>query len=293
MADVPISEPAVVQQYVTNPLLLDGFKFDLRLYVLVTSFAPLECFLYEEGFGRLSTLPFRLDAQSLSNKFIHLTNSSVQKDNPNTQLAAVESNEGGSKISLATLKQKLSSKGIDVQQVWNDIDKLIIKTLLCVEDSITPSPSSFELFGFDVLIDDTLRPYLIEVNASPSMGLDTELDRVIKPRLIKDTINLVDPLPFNRWYLSYLLERRLMTGIFEERAPKNKAEKQQRLNEMMYYLLNQQKPRMLGEMPQKMGLYRRLAPSPVYDQLLKMKRAAFQPSTTVEAKYKRTLPNLV
>lgn len=51
----------VAQHYLRNPLLLDGFKWDLRLYVLVTSFQPLEAFIYREGFVRLSTAKFDLN----------------------------------------------------------------------------------------------------------------------------------------------------------------------------------------------------------------------------------------
>jgi len=52
-----------VQRYIERPLLLDGYKFDLRLYVCVTSMNPLEAFIYREGFTRLSTEPYRCVAR--------------------------------------------------------------------------------------------------------------------------------------------------------------------------------------------------------------------------------------
>jgi len=70
-------EPVVVQRYIKNPLLINGYKFDMRIYVLVTSVNPLEVFLYKEGFGRFSTMPYSLDPNDKSNKYIHLTNVSI------------------------------------------------------------------------------------------------------------------------------------------------------------------------------------------------------------------------
>lgn len=64
----------IVQQYVKSPYLIMGKKFDMRIYVLVTSFAPLECWLYREGFARFSGSVFSMDKASLSDQFIHLTN---------------------------------------------------------------------------------------------------------------------------------------------------------------------------------------------------------------------------
>jgi len=79
IAEVQYAENSIIQKYIHNPLLLDGYKFDLRLYVLVTSFAPLEAFLYRRGYARLSSRPFTADVAHIADKFVHLTNSSVQK----------------------------------------------------------------------------------------------------------------------------------------------------------------------------------------------------------------------
>jgi tubulin polyglutamylase TTLL5 len=74
-------EPMVMQRYIKNPLLINGYKFDLRIYVLVTSVNPLEMFIYKEGFGRFSTVPYNLDPSCKTNKYIHLTNVSINKYN--------------------------------------------------------------------------------------------------------------------------------------------------------------------------------------------------------------------
>lgn len=47
ISSVTYGEPMIMQRYLKNPLLLNGFKFDLRIYVLVTSVNPLELFIYK------------------------------------------------------------------------------------------------------------------------------------------------------------------------------------------------------------------------------------------------------
>jgi len=101
LSQVIYGEPIVVQRYVKNPLLINGYKFDLRIYVVVTSVNPLEVFLYKEGFGRFSTMPFSLNPHDKNNKYIHLTNVSIQKYNVNnSEQDPTDILYGGTKISI-------------------------------------------------------------------------------------------------------------------------------------------------------------------------------------------------
>jgi tubulin polyglutamylase TTLL6/13 len=55
----------------------------------------------------------------------------------------------------------------------------------------------FEVLGFDIMIDNKLNPYLLEINYTPSFTTDTPLDRLIKKNLITDTLNLLNVT--DRW----------------------------------------------------------------------------------------------
>lgn len=68
-----------MQEYIANPLLIDGFKFDLRIYVAITSINPLRIYVYEEGLARFATEPY--DTDNLKNVYSHLTNYSINKKN--------------------------------------------------------------------------------------------------------------------------------------------------------------------------------------------------------------------
>lgn len=116
VTSITYGEPLVVQKYLKNPMLMNGFKFDLRIYVTVTSFNPLEAFIYKEGFARLSTTPFSLDPESMANKFIHLTNYSIQKKAQNR--SEIDDSYGGTKISLTSLKKYYKDKGLDYEDMW-------------------------------------------------------------------------------------------------------------------------------------------------------------------------------
>jgi len=77
----------LVQRYVKTPILLDKKKFDLRLYVLIKSFDPIEAYLADEGLARLCTENYRMPTkENMKNLFMHLTNFSLNKNSENFKL---------------------------------------------------------------------------------------------------------------------------------------------------------------------------------------------------------------
>ena len=64
----------VVQEYIDSPFLINGLKFDLRLYILLTSIDPVKIYIYEEGLVRFATAQYNNDPADIGNNFIHLTN---------------------------------------------------------------------------------------------------------------------------------------------------------------------------------------------------------------------------
>ncbi len=56
----------------------------------------------------------------------------------------------------------------------------------------TDRPNSFELYGFDILLDSSLSPWLIEVNGSPSMTANTQKDKELKLGLLDDTLTVLN-----------------------------------------------------------------------------------------------------
>lgn len=76
-------EGYLASKYVCNPHLINGFKYDLRVYVLVTSYDPLRIYVYNDGLTRFATEKYTLNPNDLKKRFIHLTNFSVNKKSEN------------------------------------------------------------------------------------------------------------------------------------------------------------------------------------------------------------------
>ncbi|XP_053975714.1 probable tubulin polyglutamylase TTLL9 [Hylaeus volcanicus] len=210
------SETFIVQKYVENPYLLAGRKFDLRIYALVTSFHPPKVWLAREGFARLSAELF--DLENIDDSRVHLTNMAIQlKTNVEDKKEELKK---GCKWALTKVREYLTARhGVDAvealfqriagqsglfavdglptsfylsEAIFSFIVGVIMASLLAVQPVIMQGRNSFELYGYDILLDEGLTPWLLEVNASPALtGTDSD-DYRLKFDLIDDTLNVLD-----------------------------------------------------------------------------------------------------
>ncbi|KAG6623741.1 tubulin-tyrosine ligase family [Phytophthora cinnamomi] len=269
LSQVIYGEQVVIQEYIAAPRLLDGFKFDLRLIqkdneeAIAGSANPIASAMKEERGATLASL-----------------NSHVNQEGEATQKDA-----GGTKTTLAYLWRRLAADGVDVEQVKRSIEEVVLKALVCGEDQIPFQVNSFDLLGYDILLDADLRPWLIEINSSPSMARDNDLDYQVKDAMMLDTLRVVDPLHFDRAKLAEIIARRQRDLEDEKRRPHahtrhpREAEElaARQLNEDLTTILRGKVPRAYGEIPENIGNYRRLCPhTTVYNQLVKLKRSCLR-----------------
>jgi len=184
-----MKEAYVISRYLDDPLLIGGKKFDMRMYVLVTSYRPLKAYLYNQGFGRFCTEKYTSDVTEIDNMMVHLTNVAIQKH------ADDYNDKHGGKWNINNIRFYLEmTKGKEAcDRCFNDINNIIYTSLKAVQSVMINDKHCFEMYGYDVLIDSNLKPWLIEVNASPSLTTTTQIDKVLKMNLINDVFDIVAP----------------------------------------------------------------------------------------------------
>ncbi|XP_069083243.1 tubulin monoglutamylase TTLL4 isoform X2 [Pleurodeles waltl] len=197
-SQLPKRRPLLVQRYLHKPYLISGSKFDLRIYVYVTSFDPLRVYMFTDGLVRFASCKYSSSMKSLGNKFMHLTNYSVNKKNSEYKSNADETACQGHKWALRALWSYLNEKGISSDKIWEKIKDIVIKTIIASEPYVNSFAKMYlrrpycchELFGFDIMLDENLKPWILEVNISPSLHSNSPLDMNIKGQMISDLLNL-------------------------------------------------------------------------------------------------------
>lgn len=224
-----LSGTYVAQTYIRKPLLIDDFKFDLRLYILVASVRPLELYAFNDGLVRLCTEPYtKPTVDNSGDMCMHLTNYSLNKKSEGFQESDdADGCDEASKRSVIWLmhwlEQEYDEKKRDL--VWSRMLSVCLKSMLAVLPTLQTEydnnfgtktskeewqlPSRcFEILGFDLMIDSWLKPWLVEVNHLPSFGTDSPFDLQLKGKMIAQAMNLINARSYDQTQYETEMQRR-------------------------------------------------------------------------------------
>jgi hypothetical protein len=202
------SEPFVVQRYM-SPYVLDGFKFDFRFYVLISSLAPYTAYIYREGLARFCTEKYSPPTPgNLEHRFCHLTNTSVNKENLNA-------GTNFTRLASSVLHEISSIEPERGPALWQKICDVSLFSLLAIWSPIVASINQFNserrlfgrrsfnrsapvldsfsryfhILGIDIMIGDALQPIVLELNDRPSMVVTYDCEAALKRDMIFDAFS--------------------------------------------------------------------------------------------------------
>ncbi len=195
-ASAPLDDDWIVQDFVLRPHLRDGRKYVLRLYVLITSVEPLVAWLYEEGFQKLASEPY--DPDDADNVYGYLTNPDVNATNTRVEHPVVF-------VGLGRYRAWIREQGHDDAALFRRIEDLVRMTVIAAREHMlrrlwavrADTRGCYELLGIDCLIDENLKPWIMECNLSPSLEVCAapedggDFEARTKRRLVEDMVALV------------------------------------------------------------------------------------------------------
>ena len=179
----------ILQKYIENPLLINKRKFDIRCYAMITSInGVMQGYFYLDGYLRTTSQEYSVDEVD---PFVHLTNDAIQKHS--TDYGKFEN---GNKLSYREFQKYLDTNHKEVNftsQILPKIKSIVKQTMLAAYTSIDSNRRMhcMEIFGYDFMIDQDFKPWLIEVNTNPCLELSAPHLRTIIPAMLENAFKLV------------------------------------------------------------------------------------------------------
>lgn len=195
----PPTEAGVVQEYISRPLLITKRKFDIRLYVLITSIEPLRIYIHHAGLARFCTHEYDPNGDP-NDLMMHLTNFSVNKENDKFIRCDNDTESiQDSKWSLDFFLKYIDSIGHSSEKLMREFERICVATIIAGMCEIKKKHmvyiphrhTSYEMYGVDIMLDEDFKCHLVEVNISPSLsGMDSKLDKRLKYPLNLDLLRM-------------------------------------------------------------------------------------------------------
>ena len=180
-------EHILLQKYLEKPLLYQGRKFDIRIWILIIGGQENFVYIFKQGHLKATCAEYDINSSS---PFIHLTNYSVQKHNVD-----FSKKEIGNEISYKDFQDELD-KNKTGKNFLKDIYPKIVYIIRLAIGSVKLNinhlnrNNCFEIFGCDFILDEKYKPYLLEINMNPGLEISSPLISKLVPRMVDDALKL-------------------------------------------------------------------------------------------------------
>ena len=187
LTNIKFHNQIIIQKYIENPLIIKGRKFDIRQWVLVSNLNPLTIYLFDTPYIRFGAEEYHIE--DFKNIFSQLTGNSIAKHSEKFENSEIE----GDMWEIEQFKEYLKIKfGKDCwPEIQEKIKKIVIYALECAKHKIIERKNSHEVLGFDIMIDELLNVYLIEINLSPDWTYSTKVTEKLIKIASEDIVKIV------------------------------------------------------------------------------------------------------
>jgi hypothetical protein len=173
---------SLMQHYIADPLLIGGYKFHMRIHLMITNVSPLEAFVQENGQCLFATKEYTMSNKTLGEFFdppVHVTNMGLnaKPENKENYFRKKPVIGRGQQIRMRQLESHLAETcpKFNKQALWQEILCIAADTATYIGQGVrrhskTMRDRHFEIFGMDLMLDKDLKVYMCEVNTDPGLG---------------------------------------------------------------------------------------------------------------------------
>ena len=221
----------LITKYLYNPHLIKGYKYDLRFHGLVSTIKPLKLYLYNEGLVRLASEKYNFSVSDPHNKYSFLTNLFINKKNQKKFIYPknMKNMEDSNLWNLDTFQKYCARNNINYEKLYSEVGDIFIKMMITVREKIIDNiektnlqySNFYHLIGFDIILDENLKPYLLETNRRCGFRNDNDAEKYYTYNIIADTLNIIGLRPKD---LNFVSEKKNKEDLIKENVEESLCE---------------------------------------------------------------------